>query len=427
MLYDNNGSILVVLIIIMPILLVIIGTIGHYAIFETYQTNHTKNKLKAYYIARSGADAISAYVLNGNDITSVMDETSDTINSIGNGLLNIEIVDAGNGIIKIISTASVNGISENVIVELEPGSSTNFSEFDKAIFSDDSISLTGGGTVNGDIGINSNSNNSIEIDGGPSINGDIYVGPEADTDNALSYPTWYQLQSNVYNLEEIVEYLLPEYPDFPEELPERGNYKAKWWPEPEPITSSGWYNNITVQSHLDIETNGQDIVIRANKLTCTGDGQINIIGSGKVYFYIEDDFKLNGSGSVNKNGDPEDVFMYYSGSKKLTFNGNNKLVGSLYAKDANLDLTGGGGVTGHMITGGDEVKINGGFYGYVKAILAPEAEIKLTGGGTINGSVVGKEIEMSGGATVNYDNSLNDNLPEEIVGGSSGDYVRVWK
>ncbi len=427
MFLDNNGSILVFMFIILAIIIILIGTIGHFAISEVQQTKYNENKLKAYYIARSGADAVSTYILNGNNITTVIGETSNENNSIGDGSFTVKVVDAGAGVIRIISTATVaTNISETITVELHSGSSLSFAEFDKAIFSEDLIDITGSGTVNGDVGINSNDDNIITLDGGALINGDIFVGPEADINNAVSYPNWYELNSNIYNLENEVEYTLPEYPEFPDGLPYRGNYTADWWPEPKPIESSGWYNNITVKNYLNINTKGKDIIIRANKLTCSGDGHININGSGKVYFYIEDQFSLNGSGRVNVDGNPEDVFMYYSGSKKLTFAGDNKFVGSLYALNANLNLTGGVGVIGHIITGGDKVNINGGFYGYVKAVLAPNAKIKLTGGGTINGSVVGKEIQMSGGAKVNYDDKLNDNLPEEITGGS-GDYTRIWK
>ncbi len=432
MLSDDNGSILVLLIIIIPILLLLISVIGYYSLSEVYQTNYTENKLKAYYLARSGADAVSAYILNGNDVSSIIGRTFSYIDSnsdYANNIDEIIIEDAGGGTIKIISTATVENITENVTVELTPGSSSTFTEFDKAVFSEELIDMTGSGTVNGDIGINSNADSSILLDGDAVISGDIYVGPEADINGAVFYPDWYQLESNIYNLEDRREYLLPEFPDFPEELPQRGDYIAPWWPEPEPIESSGWYNSITVESHLDIETNGQDIIIRANELTCNGDGEINIHGTGKVYFYIEENFELNGSGRVNTSGDadPADVFMYYSGSETLYFDGDNKFVGSLYALNANLELSGGGGIMGHIITGGNEVLIDGGFYGYVKAVLAPNADITLTGGGEINGSVVGKNIEISGGSLVNYDNGLNDNLPEEISGDNSGDYVRIWK
>ena len=175
-------------------------------------------------------------------------------------------------------------------------------------------------------------------------------------------------QGKVKNLPEPREYPLPEFPEFPL-LPYKGDFTAGWWPSPPySITEAdgdGWYGRLAVESELNIYVGSGTRIIRADELSVTGDGKMNIIGSGKLILYVNK-FVMDGGASINRNGSESQLHMYYSGTGKLSLGGNTKFRGSVYAKDAPIDITNSGGITGHIITGGSEVKITGDATAHVR-------------------------------------------------------------
>lgn len=108
-------------------------------------------------------------------------------------------------------------------------------------------------------------------------------------------------------------------------------------------------------------------------LDLTGQSKIVVTeGSGPVKFYVDGNISINGQGIVNSTKLPLNLIIFGTGNSMQT-----------------ISLGG-----------------SGSLYG---AIYAPEAKITLKGvgtGGMVFGSVVGKEVELSGSAAIHYDEAL---------------------
>lgn len=173
----------------------------------------------------------------------------------------------------------------------------------------------------------------------------------------------------------------------------------------------------------------EDFIIRANEFVVSGAGKVTInkYGSGKLILYISDKFDLSGSGKVNENGNPEDVYLYYSGNHTLNPSGSTKFVSNVYVEKADIEISGSGGITGNIISGGNNVIISGDASAIVRALYAPNAVIKYTGSGKTRGAVIGKDIEMSGGTSIIYDESVKHINPEDLGFETEKGYRRIWR
>jgi len=80
---------------------------------------------------------------------------------------------------------------------------------------------------------------------------------------------------------------------------------------------------------------------------------------------------------------------------------------------------GSGGVTGHIITGGNCVDIRGNASANVRVIYAPNALVTIHGSGHVRGAVVANSCTMTGGASLIYDaNAHLGEIPGVIGGGN---------
>ena len=117
--------------------------------------------------------------------------------------------------------------------------------------------------------------------------------------------------------------------------------------------------------------------------------------------------------------------MYYQGNSEPNIGGNTRFVGSLFAESADISINGSNGVTGHIITGGDEIDINGDASLNTRILYAPNANVNLGGSGQIKGSLIADRFSGYGNAKIIYDTPDFDTFPEGIIpgfgsGGGSG-------
>lgn len=129
-------------------------------------------------------------------------------------------------------------------------------------------------------------------------------------------------------------------------------------------------------------------------------GHIKIIGSGTLNIYVTDKFIVEGS--MHKDGNPNNLNIFYSGKDKLNFNGDANISGTIFAQSANINIAGGAKINGNIYTGGSAVNISGGVATKGQYIVAPNAHLNLTNGGTIYGTVIAKSLEGSGGTKIIY-------------------------
>jgi len=171
---------------------------------------------------------------------------------------------------------------------------------------------------------------------------------------------------------------------------------------------------------------GGERTIRAESFAI-GQGHIVLHGEGKLVLYVEDSFTLTGSSTINGNGNSADTHMYYSGAETVSVKGNTKFVGSMYVEQADMDIGGSNGITGHIISGGTSIDIDGAAQADVRMLYAPNAHVQLGGSGVIRGAVVSNQFTASGAAQVFFDADFDDSIPDLDNGdGTSQFRVRSW-
>lgn len=301
-----------------------------------------------------------------------------------------------------------------------------------AVFVNGKISISGGAIINGSIGTNLTDNKSITLSGGPKISGNIFV-PIGSEKGALDKPNSMTITVPI-GMQETGMMKLPEFPEYPSyERPsdvtigDQHNRK-------DVIKNGGVYadnyvsNNYTLNiddnmylttikvdgnNTLKINVGDKDRVIVVDHLDVI-QGKIEIIGKGKLTLMVKD--KINVKGSIGNSNSANQLGIFFEGStttgtKKVRFDNETQINGSFYAKDSDIELTGGGGIRGNILTGGKEVKISGGVKADPTLILAPNAAVNISGGGNISGAIYSSSFTADGGASVTFKQPNIDAVP----------------
>lgn len=218
---------------------------------------------------------------------------------------------------------------------------------------------------------------------------------------------------------------------------------------------------------------GQLEMYIAEKLQMIAGTSINGVGHGSIYtsnlmltnghirlssgntmnslkIFVDEDFIMGSGSSINKDGDPKRVALYYRGTtegnsqKVVDISGGQSFVGTLFMRPGKdpqtgedrddltpkLLLAGGGNVEGTIMTSSRNVEIKGGSSAKVTAVFAPEAEVAVTQGGTVNGAIVSDTFTMSGGGKVKHISSLGDyTFPgsfDEITDPGTETEIELW-
>jgi hypothetical protein len=117
--------------------------------------------------------------------------------------------------------------------------------------------------------------------------------------------------------------------------------------------------------------------------------------------------KLTTSGSGYITQDPK-VHVTYWVDNDITLSGNSYLNQSGLAENVVINGVG----TGHKITDSGTATFTG-------VIDAPGFDATISGGGAYSGSIIANSLNISGGASLHYDEALNTNG----VGSSVGNYA----
>lgn len=142
---EESGYALVLALISMLVLMILGTALLDLSIAETTFVNRNEDKLQAYYIARSGAQAVAEYMVadNNDDAADLIGTTSDQNNQIGGGTFTVDIQQdpTYSNIVNVVSTGVYNGIEQTVKVNLF----RTFGLFDHAIVSQGYIDVSNEG------------------------------------------------------------------------------------------------------------------------------------------------------------------------------------------------------------------------------------------------------------------------------------------
>lgn len=463
LLNSNRGMALPLVLVTIVIFVMFSTAILGMGTVDTKGAVQDSYKAQAYYYAHSGADAVASYIVENPDGLSESERKAlvdrmiaagasnpFTLSSSDSGVIVVDMSRSGNTI-SIRSTATYQGIQESVtlnILETVIGGEP----FNKAIYSRGNITISEGGTVEGDVA----SLSRITLDGGSRVTGTIYIHPDAD-ESSVSSPPW--ISTTIENLTEIFDYdtfPFPEFPAYPSGL-SSDNTTLNVNSGTRRIESDVYYRggiavtngelqivrmntdriirtrylrvsgsgrvsdirsgNRTLQIYVDedlelssnttltFDLGDGDIILRVRRLLLNqGHIQVNHNGTGKLYIFVDDVFHIDGSSSINHSWSAsaaqlEDwakkVLVYYAGTIDKDGNDIRNPGNSYYLKFPNA------------------VKV-------VATLHVKEAKIHITNGTGVVGNIIsgGSKLQFDGGTNSDVKVVYAPNAEIEVRGGA---------
>lgn len=433
--FKNRKGIALVNTLIIFAVLMIFGTVALGLMSNENKVSlHHQYKTSAYYIARAGVEAVEAAILTMDE------EEAKKLNEKleNNNRVDVEEIVIGEGKAKVIlfqyngnmiieSVGEVNKVTEKISKEMyiEKHEENKTVDIDMVIFADGYMKFEENtqNNVIGHIGTNSSSENAIEFTSGFNKRLTINIPIGSDKAKVINKPTWDTTEPNVAYINKR-SYPTADFPEYPKNLPNKGNIEPTYANSDLIINDDGYYSSLIIKSNrsITLDTSKGDIVLRIKDFDVQ-QGHIKVLGTEKVKLFIENYKSLKGG--FNLGGDPNKVEIYYNGKENLNITDETKIFGSLYVKQADINIRGSGAVNGNLISGGNNITISGGSYVHNGVIYAPKADIKFLGSGNVKGGVVGKNVTLSGGASVEYDPAYVNNI--QIGGETSNSSSIVFK
>lgn len=434
---SRRGSAMAIAMMVLLVLSILIAGFLTVSLTEAKTAIRNEKQKQAYYIARSGAEAVAKHIIiNPDSAQGLIDapKSSPPV-PLGNGTFEVDVSGSIKDRVIIESTGYVGDVIQKVSLTLIPGITAwtppDFGEFEAGVFSKTGIELYGSSYIDGSAVTNSIAADSVHFDWTAKVSGNLYIGPGGIPSEVIDSPNPNineNVEGQIINLSSPKSYTMPIFPEYPEELEEKGDFIAGRRPRPPYyIEEDGHYDSIVVNSELIINVGGDDRIIRVGDLDVSG--KITILGSGNLILYIEDSFTLGGGATINSSGNPKALLIYYEGSDPINIRGRSNVRGTIFAETASINVSGSGSISGNIITNGENVNIEGGSSNTVLSIFAPGAQVRLTGGVSVEGSIIAEHFVITGGSNVTYNENIffPDPLTEETSRTTLGFSQGPWK
>lgn len=408
---------------------------------EVYSAGQAKN------IAQSTAQIAISKIMNPDD-SDFNPSAGQTISVPSNhsgfqpwsdlqGGYRLDITNSGDSLLVVNATGMFNEQEYSMQIQLEStGGIREWNpEFSKAVFSGEGIELGGSARILGHAGTNSTASGSVKLNSWAwpnSIEHNLLIGPGGDPGQVISSPNPNSIGGETLTYATLQEYPMPEFPQSPaiNEFAASINLTGNSSMTLDPADYAGKFiPEISINSNTNLTIN----VGESKQIMHVGDldvqqGHIHIVGNGSLEIYVDNDFSLDGSSSINSNGAIDQLFLYYKGTESINLAGNTHLKGGIYAETASISLGGSNSIEGHIITGGTNVTITGAASAHSRVIFAPSAFVDMSGSGEVTGAVIAREFKAHGNPRVYFSNQFNSELPPLRIPGNSGNdfVIRVW-
>lgn len=291
---NNRGSSLIMIIVIMAIMMILSTTIMKVALAENNFAVKQENKLKAYYIARAGAQSVTEYMIHNpnGDAEEMLDKVSDWNEQIGGGKFQVSVEhDTDNNVVNITSTGEYRNQKQEAKIRITTSSNGVGGIFDHAI------------AARSDITVDSNGNKTV-IDGSVATKEGVIDIDKAESGDQIVDP-------------DLV---------FP--------------PIEEPDSYDFTYGDIDLNGgpgiEIDSDINDPDPVHVYTKSITLKNTSIKITGSGVVHMYVDGNINLETSSSFDVADDAK-LYIYVIGTRTVKLIGNgaqNNIF--LYAPDSDI-------------------------------------------------------------------------------------------
>lgn len=435
----------------------------------TYKLNEIQNVVNSVYTKATDANGFFAAVNSSPSLTNVGTYTSFSKDYGASPVARASIssptvIDNTTQQYKVTSIGKIGNqtrtVSQTITVKYIANQPQGLGSLPKvavygATRKDSTITLEGSSIIGGDLATNATITPSIFLNGNTKITGAIEVNPSVDLskpvvsvgNQGITIGTNYQQPTKLTQTTSFPDPVsnfpaIPSGVTYPDQLVadsnnpssyynvvQNGNvkindYRAANYTLDLTKNASAVYtfNTVEIDSNynLTINVGSTDRTIVINHLNINT-GSIKLLGTGNLTVYIVDQFTMGSSSTFNDGGDVNRLRIYYKGPSSpdtLTFSGGQKIIGSLYAKQANVHITAGAGFTGPIVTGGTSFVVDGGTSSTTQLFYAPNADFKLLNGASINGKVVCKTYYGSGNSLLNYTDIPSQSIPFTM--GSSG-------
>jgi len=226
--------------------------------------------------------------------------------------------------------------------------------FERALFADSNIYMSGGTRITGGTGTNASSPGSVELEGSARIEGGIILGP-GSTHSTIVLKGGSQILDGTT----ISSVLLP-IPDIvlPEGLATRGSLDLRS-DQVRTINEDGRYSEISMEgsSRLIFDLTNRDLRIRVDgRLDIRGGSSIRTQGNGRLFLFVQGNVDVEGGTHINPDRSPNHLLMFAMGN--VTMKGGTSIRGGLYAPNSRLHMEGGTSFTGASMV--NEVQLSGG-------------------------------------------------------------------
>ena len=295
---NKKGSALVFVVIFMLVMAVLGTAIMGVAVTENRFSIQHENKLQAYYIARSGAQAVAEYMIKDkdNDAADIIGKTSALNNQIGqdgNGNFAVTVTeDLVNNTVNIVSTAYYNGVQQEAKIVVSRSVDGIGGIFQHAIVAKNNISVDGNG------------NKTVITGTVATKTGTIYLN-KATSDGEIVDP----------NL------IFPPIIQPPDRTPAV--------PYDLIIGNIGYNTSVSAMNSNSVTYVKTGSIYRRNNT-------IRVTGSGIVHMYVEGDIVLDTNSRFNVDSTAK-LYIYVIGKRNVTLQGNgaqNNVF--LYAPDSDI-------------------------------------------------------------------------------------------
>lgn len=395
---NRKGSILIMTLLIFVVLMIFGTFILGFMVNENKMSLNHQYKTQAYYIARSGAVAVEAAILemDEEEIKKVGEElekgTSIKVRNIDfDGIAEVELKKDNDKLI-IISKAIVGDMNNTVTKILDSEAVGNQINLDFALFGGSRIAISGNPNINGKIGTNQAENSGVTIN------------------DKKNFVVEYEQDKTYPNI------IFPTICDIKNESDELVVTS---------ISKSTFYKNSSIKfgsngSQLVINTNNENIDLAVKGLTIDNDIAIN--GTGKVRIFIEETLQIPKNPHINKNGDRDNLDIIFYGGQ-LNIQTNPKIWGDFLVNNSAVNISSNPEIYGSIFANVEEMFIYSkpiDISGNIKisgVLYAPKALVRWSHNGIIDNSIIAKEIEISANPNININN--NNIIFPPVEGGSS--------
>lgn len=300
----RKGMALGLVIIIMAVLSILGVALLSLSVASANSIAYQDKSKQAYYLARSGADAVSTHLIrNPADVKDIFAKTSENNTHFDNGNFKVKVEENGN-LINVTGTGNVSGVEKSttaVITRLTIGEM-----IDKAIYSNSPLDISG-----------------------MKVEGDIQSGGNINfkTNGSHAYDT--KKNSALSNNPKHIE------TTFPPNLNYYSNKDLKVLGPTIEIKDSYKFDSITIEQNktLKIIANDEVVNIVVNTLEAKGNINIETTGKGRVNIFVITRMEVKTKGNIN-NDDPNKLSIYMQKGSVFDMQANIKVFAYVIAPEA---------------------------------------------------------------------------------------------